>query len=71
MSENKNTPQEIDLIELFTNIGQWFGKWINTIFYTGLYFILRNTILFIICLLTGAVLLSSFIKPLQSIINVN
>ncbi len=55
MSENKNTPQEIDLIELFTNIGKWFGKWINTIFYTGLYFILRNTILFIICLLTGAV----------------
>jgi hypothetical protein len=55
MSENKNTPQEIDLIELFTNIGKWFGKWIHIIFYGILFFFLRNIYLFILCLIVGLV----------------
>jgi hypothetical protein len=55
MSENKNTPQEIDLIELFTNIGKWFGKWINIIFYGVLFFILRNAYLYLFCIILGIV----------------
>jgi hypothetical protein len=50
MSENKNTPQEIDLIELFKNLWNWFYKWFNTIFFGILYFFIRNAIYFIICI---------------------
>lgn len=44
MSDTKNTPQEIDLIELFGNIWNWITK----IFLNVLYFFLRNAVLFII-----------------------
>lgn len=44
MAENNNTPQEIDLIELFGNI--W--NWISNVFMHIVYFFLRNIALFIL-----------------------
>jgi len=50
MTETKpNTPQEIDLIELFTNI----GNWIKRIFFNVLYFFLRNALYFILLVIFG------------------
>lgn len=61
MSEKNNTPQEIDLIELFSNIGNWFSdlfrKAFNLVFITiGLnfvYFLLRNAVAFAIFIVLG------------------
>ncbi len=44
MTDTKNNPQEIDLIELFGNI--W--NWVTSIFLAILYFFLRNALLFIL-----------------------
>jgi hypothetical protein len=57
MSETtQNNPQEIDLIQLFTNIGNWIGKKINWAFNIALailYFFVRNSIWFIIVIIIG------------------
>ncbi|MBI9065681.1 MAG: hypothetical protein JEZ09_00235 [Salinivirgaceae bacterium] len=58
MSENKNTPQEIDLIELFSNIGNWFGKQINCLFNIVLkvfYFFVRNALWFALFIVLGII----------------
>lgn len=64
MTENKETkPQEIDLIELFTNIGNWFvkqAKWLFGIFVSIFYFFLRNTLWFLL-IITGGVIFAFFI----------
>jgi len=62
MTEQKNTPQEIDLIELFGNI--W--KWISKGFYNVIYFFLRNFFLFVfVVILSGIVGLITYklVKP--------
>lgn len=56
MTEKKDTPQEIDLIELFSNIGNWIGKqlrWILNILLSIFYFFLRNAIWFSLFIIIG------------------
>ncbi len=57
MTEKKDTPQEIDLIELFSNIGNWIGDkitWLLNIAERIFYFFLRNTLWFALFIITGA-----------------
>ncbi len=57
MTEKKDTPQEIDLIELFTNIFNWFGDVIKWLYKIGLhifYFFVRNSIWFALSIAIGA-----------------
>lgn len=56
MTEKKDTPQEIDLIELFSNIGNWVGKQFQRILNIVLsifYFFLRNIIWFALFIIVG------------------
>lgn len=56
MTEKKETPQEIDLIELFTNISNWIGDKIRWIYGIGLrifYFFVRNSPWFALSIITG------------------
>ncbi len=57
MTDKKETPQEIDLIELFSNIGNWIGtqiKWIFNIVERIFYFFLRNALWFALFIFVGA-----------------
>lgn len=59
MSEKNNAPQEIDLIELFTNIGNWIGrqiKWFFNIFLAIFYFFLRNIVWFVLFIILGGII---------------
>ncbi len=51
MTDQKNTPQEIDLIELFENI--W--NWVTRIFLAVLYFFLRNMLFLIIVVVVAGI----------------
>ncbi|MDA3894041.1 MAG: hypothetical protein PF517_20465 [Salinivirgaceae bacterium] len=57
MTDKKETPQEIDLIELFTNIFNWLGKQIQWAYKIGLhifYFGVRNSPWFALSIILGA-----------------
>lgn len=57
MTEKKETPQEIDLIELFTNIGNWLGEKLKWLYKIGLhifYFLIRNSPWFALSAIIGA-----------------
>ncbi|HAM99298.1 MAG TPA: hypothetical protein DCQ26_11890 [Marinilabiliales bacterium] len=58
MTETKNAPQEIDLIELFNKIGKWIGnqiKWFFNLFVAIFYFFLRNTLWFFLFIIIGII----------------
>lgn len=57
MTDKKESPQEIDLIELFTNIFNWLGKQIQWAYKIGLrvfYFGVRNSPWFALSIIIGA-----------------
>jgi len=59
MTEKKDTPQEIDLIELFTNIGKWISDKILWLFNIGLrifYFFIRKSLWLLLFILIGGAL---------------
>ena len=59
MSEKKETTQEIDLIELFTNIGNWFQNKINTLFNLFLKtidFLIKNVIWLALFVIIGIII---------------
>lgn len=65
MTDKKDTPQEIDLLELFSNIGNWFknlGQSALSLFVTIAYFFLRNAIWFILFIVAGGAIGFSFHK---------
>jgi hypothetical protein len=58
MTEKKETPQEIDLIELFTNIGNWLGEKLKWLYKIGLhifYYLIRNSPWFALSIVIGAI----------------
>ncbi|MCK9207402.1 MAG: hypothetical protein M0P66_09855 [Salinivirgaceae bacterium] len=62
MNDTKNAPQEIDLIELFSKIGNWIGnqiKWFFNLILAIFYFFLRNTFWFFLVILIG--ILAAFV----------
>ncbi len=59
MSEtSQNNPQEIDLIQVFSNIGKWIGEklqWLVGIGLAIIYFFIRNVLWFIIAIAIGVI----------------